>query len=360
MANLILSNIKKSFGDIKTIHGVDFKIEDKEFIVFVGPSGCGKSTLLRLIAGLDEITSGTLHIGGEDVTNLEPAQRGISMVFQSYALYPHMNVYDNMAFGLKMNGFSKDEIEKRLQKALKILELENVAHYKPKSLSGGQRQRVAIGRSIVRNPKVFLLDEPLSNLDAELRSQMRIELATLHKKLDTTMIYVTHDQTEAMTLAHRIVVLRAGLVEQIGTPIEVYNNPHNKFVASFIGSPAINFIDATIIKSQKNKATISLKMNDEIIVEVDTKKPAPKASTKIFAGIRPEHFIHDENVQITFSSQISLVEQLGNRSYIYALVNNKKLIVECKGHTLHKIGEKIKLGIDSSKILLFDENELRI
>ncbi|MEO1558022.1 MAG: ATP-binding cassette domain-containing protein, partial [Pseudomonadota bacterium] len=227
MAEVVLRDVRKSFGSVDVIHGVDLDIKDGEFIVFVGPSGCGKSTLLRLISGLEEISSGSIQIGDEDVSHAEPADRGVAMVFQSYALYPHMTVYDNMAFGLKMNGFAKSEIDARVQKAAKILELGPLLDRKPAAMSGGQRQRVAIGRSIVREPKVFLFDEPLSNLDAELRVQMRLEIAKLHNDLDSTMIYVTHDQTEAMTLADRIVVLRAGVVEQFGSPLELYDNPDN-------------------------------------------------------------------------------------------------------------------------------------
>ncbi len=246
MAKLTLSNVKKSFGDVEVIHGIDLDIKDQEFVVFVGPSGCGKSTLLRLIAGLDEVTSGTISIGENDVTELEPADRGIAMVFQSYALYPHMNVYENMGFGLKMNKMPKDEIDAHVQKAAKILGLTDLLKRKPKALSGGQRQRVAIGRAIVREPEVFLLDEPLSNLDAELRVQMRIELAKLHNNLNSTMIYVTHDQTEALTFADQVVVMQEGEIVQIGTPVELFERPAHTFVGHFIGSPGMNVLPAEI------------------------------------------------------------------------------------------------------------------
>ena len=241
MAELSLKNIHKSFGDTKVIHGVDLEVEAGEFTVFVGPSGCGKSTLLRMIAGLEGVTSGSVAIGGTEVTHSDPSDRGVTMVFQSYALYPHMSVYDNMAFSLKMNGAGAAEIDSRVRKAADVLGLHDLLERKPKALSGGQRQRVAIGRSIVREPKIFLFDEPLSNLDAELRVQMRLEIAKLHQDLGATMIYVTHDQVEAMTLADKIVILRDGLIEQVGAPQELYADPDNMFVGGFIGSPKMNF-----------------------------------------------------------------------------------------------------------------------
>ncbi len=241
MAGLNLINVKKSFGSVDVIHGVDLEVDDGEFVVFVGPSGCGKSTLLRLVAGLEETTSGAISIDGYDVTSVEPADRGIAMVFQSYALYPHMTVAENMGFGLKMTGTPKSEVDMRVSKAAEILHLNVLLDRKPKQLSGGQRQRVAIGRSIVREPKIFLFDEPLSNLDAELRVQMRLEISKLHKELGATMIYVTHDQVEAMTLADKIVVLRDGIIEQAGQPMDIYRDPDNVFVAGFIGSPRMNF-----------------------------------------------------------------------------------------------------------------------
>src|SRR5215212_2498175 len=244
MADVVLKNVQKSFGRIKVIHGVDLDIRDGEFVVFVGPSGCGKSTLLRLIAGLEDITAGDLFIGGERVNDLVPAKRGIAMVFQSYALYPHMNVYDNMAFGLELAKSSKAEIDAKVREAARMLQIEALLERKPRQLSGGQRQRVAIGRAIVRDPRVFLFDEPLSNLDAALRVQMRVEIAKLHHELSATMIYVTHDQVEAMTLADRIVVLDAGRVMQFGSPLELYHHPANRFVAGFIGSPKMNILPA--------------------------------------------------------------------------------------------------------------------
>ncbi|WP_354623084.1 sn-glycerol-3-phosphate ABC transporter ATP-binding protein UgpC [Psychromonas sp. MME2] len=247
MADITLRDVKKRFGKVQTIHGVDLDIKHGEFVVFVGPSGCGKSTLLRLIAGLETISDGEIYIGDKLVNNVEPSERGVSMVFQSYALYPHMTVEENMGFGLRMNGMSKAEVKKQVQLAAKTLQLEALLDRRPKELSGGQRQRVAIGRSIVRKPSAFLFDEPLSNLDAELRVEMRLQIARLHHEIDTTMVYVTHDQVEAMTLADKIVVLRDGRIEQYGSPLELYNKPVNTFVAGFIGSPRMNFIDVDVV-----------------------------------------------------------------------------------------------------------------
>src|SRR6188768_4142296 len=256
MAGLQLRGINKSFGAVRVIHDVDLDIDDGEFVVFVGPSGCGKSTLLRTISGLEEPTAGQVFIGGEDVTDFDPAERGVAMVFQSYALYPHMTVEQNMGFGLRMGGMPRDQVASRVSEAARVLEIEDLMARKPRQLSGGQRQRVAIGRAIVREPKAFLFDEPLSNLDAELRVQMRIEIAKLHQQLGSTMVYVTHDQVEAMTLADKIVVLRAGRIEQIGTPLELYSDPDNIFVAGFIGSPRMNFLAATVTATDGATATL--------------------------------------------------------------------------------------------------------
>src|SRR3954452_4537961 len=259
MADVKLRGIIKSFGELTIIKGIDLDIRDNEFVVFVGPSGCGKSTLLRLIAGLEEITDGELWIDGMEVSDLPPAQRGIAMVFQSYALYPHMTVYENMGFGLKIAKYKKDEIARRVENAARILQIEHLLDRKPKELSGGQRQRVAIGRAIVREPKVFLFDEPLSNLDAALRGQTRVEIARLHRELGATTIYVTHDQVEAMTLADRVVVLRDGAIEQVGAPLELYHRPSNRFVAGFIGSPKMNFLPATLVAAEPARARVALR-----------------------------------------------------------------------------------------------------
>ncbi|MCP4297717.1 MAG: sn-glycerol-3-phosphate ABC transporter ATP-binding protein UgpC [Proteobacteria bacterium] len=360
MAGLALSAVNKSFGSIGVIHGIDFTIEDGEFIVFVGPSGCGKSTLLRLIAGLDGVSGGSIFIDDIDVTEVEPAERGVSMVFQSYALYPHMSVYDNMGFGLKMNGLPKNEIDDRVQKAAKILGLDPLLDRKPKTLSGGQRQRVAIGRSIVREPKVFLLDEPLSNLDAELRVQMRIELAKLHKSLNSTMIYVTHDQTEAMTLADRIVVLRAGIVEQIGSPIDLYDNPDNQFVAGFIGSPRMNFVNGVVQSSRDDLVKVKIGILGDIEIEVKARDLSPENRCDVLVGLRPEHFLPSDQSEDVFTGQIGLVEQMGGLSYLYIDAGDERLTIEQAGHSSKKSGDSAQIGINASKALLFTTQGQRI
>ena len=275
MAEVILKNVRKSFGEVEIIKGVDLEIKDKEFAIFVGPSGCGKSTLLRMIAGLEEITSGDLMVGGQRVNDMSPPDRGMAMVFQSYALYPHMTVRDNMAFGLKLAKVPKAEIARKVQEAARILKLEPLLDRKPAAMSGGQRQRVAIGRAIVRNPKVFLFDEPLSNLDAALRVQMRIEIARMHIEFNATMIYVTHDQVEAMTMADKIVVLQAGIVEQVGSPLELYHHPRNLFVAGFIGSPTMNFLKTEVRAAQADSVTVGLPGGGSISVPVKPGKCRP-------------------------------------------------------------------------------------
>ena len=349
MGEVVLRDVKKSFGAVDVIHGVSLEIEKGEFIVFVGPSGCGKSTLLRLVAGLEDITSGQMSIGGLDVTHVEPADRGVAMVFQSYALYPHMTVEENMGFGLKMTGHSPSEVKERVGKAAEILQLGPLMSRKPKQLSGGQRQRVAIGRSIVREPKVFLFDEPLSNLDAELRVQMRLEIAKLHDSLGATMIYVTHDQVEAMTLADKIVVLRAGRVEQFGTPLGLYDDPDNLFVAGFIGSPQMNFIDGVV----GNDGSIRLpEMGDASF------KPAVKAKLTpgmdVVTGVRPEHFESSGSVKVSF--KIDVVEHLGGTSYAYARSSDENpLTVEMKEGRSIKAGSVLETGFDASKVYLFEK-----
>ncbi len=361
MAGVTLTNVKKSFGDIDVIHGVNLEINDGEFIVFVGPSGCGKSTLLRIISGLEETTSGKLDIGGTDVTHIEPSERGIAMVFQSYALYPHMTVYENMAFGLKMNGFDKNEIDQRVQKAAKILELGPLMDRKPAAMSGGQRQRVAIGRSIVREPKVFLFDEPLSNLDAELRVQMRLEIAKLHNDLDSTMIYVTHDQTEAMTLADKIVVLRAGIVEQFGTPLELYDDPDNEFVAGFIGSPRMNFMDGEVTSTKRGSAKVVMPTLSNLKIDVATRDRTPENGEAVKVGIRPEHFISATGAKHKFKAPTTVVEQLGGNSYLYLNIGGGlPLTVEQKGHTDVQDGQIANVGVDPTMAMLFGSDGLRI
>ena len=357
MATVELTNVVKSFGDVHVIKGVDLDIRDGEFVVFVGPSGCGKSTLLRLVSGLEETTSGRISIGGRDVTRVEPADRGVAMVFQSYALYPHMSVYDNMAFGLKMTGHDKDLIDERVRKAADILELSHLLDRKPAAMSGGQRQRVAIGRSIVREPDVFLFDEPLSNLDAELRVAMRLEIAKLHNDLATTMIYVTHDQTEAMTLADRIVVLRAGIVEQFGSPIDLYDDPDNQFVAGFIGSPRMNFVPGVVAEN----GSVSVASLGGVTVPVETRSAMPAPGTAVTFGIRPEHMETEAPQGATFQARANVIEQLGGVSYLYLDIGAEDpLTVEQKGHSHYRDGDDVTVAIEPGRAMLFDADGLRI
>lgn len=315
MGQLKLENLKKSFGSVEVIKGVSLDVKHGEFIVFVGPSGCGKSTLLRMIAGLEDITDGDVIIDDKRVNALPPVQRGISMVFQSYALYPHMSVYENMAFPLRVQKLSNAEVEEKVSKAAKILKLEERLAYTPSELSGGQRQRVAIGRAIVREPSIFLFDEPLSNLDAALRATMRIELSKLHNDLDATMIYVTHDQIEAMTMADRIVVLDGGVISQVGSPLELYHSPDNIFVAGFIGNPKMNFLDVTCISTSETDITVELKTGETITV---TAKPRDGlVGQNMTLGIRPEH-TNSEKADLSFKLTATVVERLGTQTVVYA------------------------------------------
>ena len=346
MSDVKLNNVRKKYDNLEVIHGVDLNISNGEFCVFVGPSGCGKSTLLRMIAGLEEVTEGSIEIGARDVTRIDPADRGIAMVFQSYALYPHMTVAENMGFGLKMTGHSKTEINSKVQEASKILRLDNFLTRKPKALSGGQRQRVAIGRAIVRGPKVFLFDEPLSNLDAELRVEMRIEIARLHKEIGATMIYVTHDQVEAMTLADKIVVLRDGNVEQTGSPMELYKNPNNRFVAGFIGSPSTNFFQTEI----KNKNLIIPALGNKI---VPANIGENEAKTSPMVGIRPQNLevFPDEKSEL----YIEFRERLGGVSYDYLKTpTGESLTVETKSDDEINPGTNVSVGFKESDVLIFD------
>jgi len=317
LADVKLDQLKKSFGDVDVIHGVDLDIKSGEFAVFVGPSGCGKSTLLRLVAGLEDATSGSISIGNENVTHVEAADRGIAMVFQSYALYPHMSVAENMGFGLKMTGYDPDMVAERVSKAADILHLTPLLDRKPKQLSGGQRQRVAIGRSIVREPKVFLFDEPLSNLDAELRVRMRLEIAKLHEDLGATMIYVTHDQVEAMTLADKIVVLRDGIIEQVGAPMHLYNDPDNAFVGGFIGSPKMNFLAASVTAISASTATVQVRDYSSEPFEVPCTS-SPEVGSEVQVGLRPEHF--SASGVAGLQTDIEVIENLGGSSFGYAAV----------------------------------------
>lgn len=357
MTAVVLRDLKKSYGDTQVIHGVDLDIEDGEFVVFVGPSGCGKSTLLRTIAGLETSSGGTIHIAEEDVTEVDPSQRGVAMVFQSYALYPHMTVEENMGFGLKMTGHSKDDIKQRVDEAARILQLEPYLKRHPKALSGGQRQRVAIGRAIVRNPKVFLFDEPLSNLDAELRVQMRIELAKLHKDVDATMIYVTHDQVEAMTLADKIVVLEDGYIRQVGRPLDLYDDPANQFVAGFIGSPKMNFLSVIAERQTKDGLEISVPGFDGVKTVVPGVSEDVPNGTPLTLGIRPEHFELDDGPGLRMDARVSLVENLGETSYAYCrLADGTQVIAESRGNRLDERADTLNLRIPNERILLFRQD----
>ncbi|ETI62032.1 ABC transporter ATP-binding protein [Marinomonas profundimaris] len=355
MATIKLTNVIKRFHDIETIHGVDLDLNDGEFVVFVGPSGCGKSTLLRLIAGLEDITNGKLEINGVNMNNVAPADRGVAMVFQSYALYPHMTVEENMSFGLRMNGVDPEKIKAQVSNAANILQLNELLDRKPKQLSGGQRQRVAIGRAIVRQPEVFLFDEPLSNLDAELRVDMRIQIAQLHNKLKATMVYVTHDQVEAMTLADKIVVLRAGNVEQVGSPLELYHNPANEFVAGFIGSPKMNFLDGKVISIDRQDIAIIEIAGQQMALEVDGTKISVNESVKL--GIRPEHVKENpQDADVTLSIDIDVAEHLGGLTYLYGQFEGHKLTIEVSGSNLTRHGENVQVGIKKEDCYLFNRD----
>ncbi len=362
MAELKVRGINKSFGAVKVIHDVDLDVKDGEFVVFVGPSGCGKSTLLRIISGLEELTSGQVLIGGEDVTDFDPSERGVAMVFQSYALYPHMTVEQNLGFGLRMGGMPREQVAERVNSAAKILELTDLLERKPRQLSGGQRQRVAIGRAIVRQPKAFLFDEPLSNLDAELRVQMRIEIARLHQQLGATMIYVTHDQVEAMTLADRIVVLRGGRIEQQGSPIELYDNPDNAFVAGFIGSPRMNFLDGVITAIDGDQMVVSLTHFDAPALPVRRRGTGGAVGQSVSLGVRPEHFTDATAGGPTLSATAQVVEQLGGVSFVYAVGRDgeSKVTIQQKGHSRIADGATITVAIEAGATLAFDSDGLRI
>jgi len=359
MSFLKLDGIKKTFGDVEVIKGVNLAAEKGEFVVFVGPSGCGKSTLLRMIAGLEDVSEGKLTIEDRDVTYEEPAKREVSMVFQSYALYPHMSVFENMAFGLRMNKQPEDQVKARVLEAARILQIEPLLERKPRALSGGQRQRVAIGRSIVRNPKIFLFDEPLSNLDAELRTQMRVEIAKLHRNLGATMVYVTHDQVEAMTLADRIVVLRAGLVEQIGTPTELYDHPANTFVAGFIGSPKMNFLQTKAESDGKALQLTHPAFTGGALSLQTPKAEKVKNGDTVTVGLRPEHLtLSPANALLSLT--LDLQENLGGSTQIYARSGGETIIMVTPGRPEIAVGETIAAGIDSRNIYLFDASGLAL
>ena len=354
MAEVRLVNVQKAFADVQVLRDINLHVRNGEFMVFVGPSGCGKSTLLRTIAGLEDITGGTLSIGERVVNDVPPAERGIAMVFQSYALYPHMDLYDNMAFGLKLAKLPKDEIDRAVTQAAKVLHIDHLLHRKPKDLSGGQRQRVAIGRAIVRKPEVFLFDEPLSNLDAALRVRMRYEFAKLHDELGSTMIYVTHDQVEAMTLADRIVVLSAGRIEQVGTPLELYQHPDNLFVAGFIGSPRMNFIEADVLEASGAGARVRLASGDLLQCAVDASRAS--VGDKVTVGIRPEHFEPGSGHGNTVHASVTFVESLGSSAQAYCAFPGMDDALTCAldGRTRVRQGDPLVLGIAPANTYLFD------
>ncbi|SHI29118.1 multiple sugar transport system ATP-binding protein [Butyrivibrio fibrisolvens DSM 3071] len=361
MASLQLEHITKQYPNgFVAVKDFNLDVEDKEFIIFVGPSGCGKSTTLRMIAGLEDISSGTLKIGGKVMNDVEPKDRDIAMVFQNYALYPHMTVYDNMAFGLKLRKVPKEEIDQKVKAAAKILDLSNLLDRKPKALSGGQRQRVAMGRAIVRNPKVFLMDEPLSNLDAKLRVQMRTEIAKLHQRLGTTIIYVTHDQTEAMTLGTRIVVMKDGVVQQVDTPQNLYDKPENLFVAGFMGSPQMNFLDADV---EVAGDTAYLKIADQKIELPPAKSKklieGNYNGKKVTFGIRPEDVDDSEmfvnTSKAVFESTINVYELLGAEVYLYFDLEGFPITARVDSRTTARPGDKVKFGFDVEKIHVFDK-----
>ena len=349
MANIKFNGVHKSFGSNKIIKDFNLLGKEDEFLVLIGPSGCGKSTLLRMIAGLEQIDEGEIFINNQLVNNLHPSKRETAMVFQSYALYPHMNVFENMSFGLKIEKKPKDEIQKKVMQAAKILKIEELLQRKPKELSGGQRQRVAIGRAITRNPKIFLFDEPLSNLDAALRAEMRVEISKLHNQIKTNMIYVTHDQVEAMTLADRIVILNGGNIEQVGTPDEIYSNPSNIFVAQFIGTPKMNILKITkdniISDSEINFLDNKIKMGSINFLQKD-----------YYIGIRPEHFNVSDDSEYKFKPKIELIENLGNEKIIYIKKDNYEISIKIPS----KNNIQNTIGFNLKDIFVFDENGKRI
>ncbi len=366
MATVSLKNIKKVYPNgFEAVKEFDLEIKDKEFIVLVGPSGCGKTTTLRMIAGLESISSGEIFIDEDLMNDVAPKDRNIAMVFQNYALYPHMTVYDNMAFGLKLRKVSKEDIDKKVEEAANILGIESLLSRKPKMLSGGQRQRVALGRAIVRSPKIFLMDEPLSNLDAKLRVQMRTEISKLHMELDATFVYVTHDQTEAMTMGTRIVVMKDGIVQQIDNPENMYNKPKNIFVASFIGSPEINILNGTVCE-ENDQTSIRVKNNDEDLLIRMTKEKGSLLKEKgylgkeISIGIRPEdikefipHELTDDMTQ--FDATVAVKEMMGAEIYIYFMIDGKQLISRVKGSSTLKVTDTAHLRVKGNRILLFDK-----
>lgn len=359
MADLKVRNLKKSFDGNDIIKGIDLNIRDREFVVFVGPSGCGKSTLLRLIAGLEEVSSGRIELDGRDITDVSPAKRDLAMVFQTYALYPHMTVRKNMSFALDLAGADKQDVARKIEAAARTLELEPLLERKPRQLSGGQRQRVAIGRAIVRNPKVFLFDEPLSNLDAALRVQMRLELSRLHQELQATMIYVTHDQVEAMTLADKVVVLNGGRIEQVGSPMELYHNPANLFVAGFLGTPKMGFLKGRI--SQVDATGCEVELDAGCRLYLPRSGPSLAVGDVVTLGIRPEHLNRstDGNCQLEVKADVS--ERLGSDTYCHVITQaNEPLTMRIRGDFTPRYGESLKLTLDAAHCHLFDGDGLAV
>ena len=362
MAGLQLKGVVKRYGATTVIHGVDLEVTDGEFVVFVGPSGCGKSTLLRMIAGLESVSDGDILIDGARVNDVSAAQRGLAMVFQSYALYPHMNVYQNLAFGLENLRTPRAKVDQKVREAAQMLRLDQLLERRPRQLSGGQRQRVAIGRAIVRDPTIFLFDEPLSNLDAELRVQMRAEITALHARLGTTMIYVTHDQVEAMTMADRIVVLRAGRVEQIGTPLELYNRPDNRFVAGFIGSPQMNFLSGRVVAIHDDGARVALDAAPHAAADaaLPLRSSNATAQQRVLLGIRPEHVTLGAEAagSLHVTAKIDRVEQLGAASFLYcSLSSGERLTVHASGQVLYAGGEEVTVNLPVTDTHVFATTE---
>ena len=356
MASISFKNVNKTYDNgVTVIDGLNLDIKDKEFVVLVGPSGCGKSTTLRMIAGLEDITSGDLYIGDQLVNDVEPKNRDIAFVFQSYALYPHMSVYRNMAFALELRKTPKDEIDRRVREAAKILEIEEYLDRKPKALSGGQRQRVALGRAIVRNPKVFLLDEPLSNLDAKLRAGMRAQISSLHKKLETTFVYVTHDQTEAMTMGDRICVMKSGYIQQYDTPQVLYDDPANLFVAGFIGSPQMNFIDATVVE---NGSGYGLKFGD-VTIPCDKKDIKNYVGKTVVLGIRPEE-VKAEHSDYSFKAHVDICENMGAEKYLYFDYAGSRIIARVSNLVPAKSDDDIEISFNLNKIHTFDKETEKV
>ncbi len=359
MASVDFKNVTKRFGDVLAVNNVNFTVQDKEFLILVGPSGCGKSTTLRMVAGLEEITEGEIYIGDRRVNDLPPKDRDIAMVFQNYALYPHMDVHDNMSFALRLKKYPKKEIDDRVQEAAALLEIETLLDRKPRELSGGQRQRVAVGRAIVRKPQVFLFDEPLSNLDAKLRTQMRTELSRLHKKLKTTIIYVTHDQAEAMTMGDRIVVMRDGIVHQIDIPQNLYDHPVNEFVAGFIGSPSMNFLECTITEEDDGTYADTGIFKVKIPEQVDVSAYVGKEMT---FGIRPEdlcdrEFTADTAPDSTFTAKVTVREPVGSDVYLYLEKDGKEILARVHAATRADVGSEVEIVVDVRKMHLFDKNK---